>query len=71
MKVGVILCCLIAVAWVALALVQLWFMPLDAALFIKISITAGLLFIVVLVLSLVLREYLTDKKLKDSGHLDG
>lgn len=71
MKVGVILCCLIAVAWVALALAQLWFMPLDAALFIKISITAGLLFIVVLVLSLVLREYLTDRKLKDSGHLDG
>ncbi len=71
MKVGVILCCMIAVAWVVLALVQLWFVPLDAAVFIKISITAGLLFVIVLVLSLVLREYLADKKLKDSGHLDG
>lgn len=71
MKTGIIVCSVIAVAWVMLALVQLWFAPLTAGMFLKISITAGLLFTVVLVISLVIREYLSEKKLKDSGHLDG
>jgi hypothetical protein len=71
MKTGIIVCSVIAVAWVVLALVQLWFAPLTAGVFLKISITAGLLFAVVLVISLVIREYLSEKKLKDDGHLDG
>jgi hypothetical protein len=70
-KSGIIACCLIAVAWAALAVVQLWFAPLAAAVFVKISITAGLLFVVVLVISLVVREYLSEKKMKKSGHIDG
>lgn len=71
MKTGIIVCSVIAVTWVVLALVQLWLAPLTAGVFLKISITAGLLFTVVLVISLVIREYLSEKKLKDSGHLDG
>jgi hypothetical protein len=71
MKTGIIACCLIAVAWVALAIVQLWATPLSPTMFFKISVTAGLLFAVVLVLTLVVREYMSEKKLKDSGHIDG
>lgn len=71
MKTGIIVCSMIGVAWVVLALVQLWFAPLTAGVFLKLSVTAGLLFVVTLVISLVVREYLSEKKLKDSGHLDG
>lgn len=71
MKTGIIFCSVIGVAWVVLALVQLWFAPLATDVFLKLSVTAGLLFIVALVISLVIREYLSEKKLKDSGHIDG
>lgn len=71
MKAGILACCVIAVAWVSLAIVQLWFAPLIADVFVKLSITAALLFVVVLVISLVIREYLSEKKMKDSGHIDG
>ena len=71
MKSGIIACCVIAVAWAVLAVVQLWFSPLAAHIFAKVTITAGLLFVVVLVISLVIREYLSDKKMKEGGYIDG
>lgn len=71
MKGGIIACCVIAAAWVVLAVFQLWFAPFAADVFMKITITAGLLFILILALSLVIREYLSEKKMKESGHIDG
>ncbi|MGR9085695.1 MAG: hypothetical protein ACU841_01300 [Gammaproteobacteria bacterium] len=70
MKTGAFICLAIFVAWVVVALLQLWFDIVSGVLFWKLTITAGALFVVVLGISLVYREYLEDKKLKDDGYLD-
>lgn len=70
MRTGAFICLAIFVAWVLMALLQLWFDILSGVLFWKLTITAGALFVVVLGISLVYREYLEDKKLKDDGFID-
>ncbi|MCX7089746.1 MAG: hypothetical protein NTV00_17050 [Methylococcales bacterium] len=70
MKIGAIICSAIAVIWVLLALLQLWFSLFSLDIFIKLSVSAALLFVIVLVLSLVIREYISDKKMKENGFLD-
>lgn len=70
MKLGIVICLIIFVIGAMLALVQLWFVPLDAAVFTKILITLAVLFVVVLGVSIAAREYLDEKKMKDSGHID-
>ncbi|MNJ03381.1 hypothetical protein D3C73_1636730 [compost metagenome] len=70
MRAGALVCLSIFVAWVALALVQLWFAPLGGELFIKLSVTAGALFVVALGVTLVLTEYARDQRQKERGYLD-
>ncbi|MDD1612874.1 MAG: hypothetical protein LUQ57_06985 [Methylococcaceae bacterium] len=70
MRTGAILCLLIFVTWVFIALLQLWFDLLSGELFWKLTITAGALFVVVLGVSLVVREYVEEKKMKDDGYID-
>ncbi|SDR80895.1 hypothetical protein [Pseudomonas oryzae] len=70
MKIGALVCLLIFVAWVALALVQLWWAPLGGELFFKLSVTAGALFVVALAITLVVNEYATGKRQKERGYLD-
>lgn len=70
MRVGALVCLLIFVAWVALALVQLWWAPLDGELFFKLSVTAGALFVVALAVTLVVNEHLTSQRQKERGYLD-
>jgi len=69
-KIGALLCALIVIGWVGLAIAQLWFTVFTAVIFTKITVTAGLLFIVVLGISLALREYISEKKQKDQGFID-
>ena len=70
MRIGAFICLAIFLAWVFMALLQLWFGLMSGAMFWKLTITAGALFIVVLGIALVAREYLTEKKLKDGGYID-
>lgn len=70
MKTTIIVCLIILVAWSCLALIQLWFVPLNGWTFIKISITAGVLDFVVLIVSLCRREYCENTKMKDDGYID-
>ena len=70
MKIGALLCALIAIGWVGLAIAQLWFTVFTAVIFTKLTVTAGLLFVVVLGISLALREYFTEKDQKDKGFID-
>ena len=70
MRIGALVCLLIFVAWIALALVQLWWAPLAGELFFKLSVTAGALFLVALGVTLVVTEYVTGKRQKDRGYLD-
>lgn len=70
MKIGVGICLTIVVLWAGLALLQLWFSLLAIDVFIKISISAIVIIAAVLLVSLGIHEYLTDKDLKAKGFID-
>ena len=70
MRTGSIVCLSIFVLGALLALAQLWFAPMSAEVFSKVFITLCVLFVVVLGITLVRREYISDKNLKDSGFID-
>jgi hypothetical protein len=70
MRTGAIICLAIFVIWVAVALLQLWFDLLSGEIFLKLTITAAALFVVVLGVALVVREYVDEKKMKDDGYID-
>ena len=70
MKTGVIIGLGLFVAWVLLALAQLWFTPLSAEVFVKLTVTAAVIETVVIIVTLVLREYRSEKELKSKGYLD-
>lgn len=70
MKYGSIICTALFVLGVALSLVQLWFAPLSAELFFKLIVTIGAFFVVALGITLVLREYVSDKEMKKKGYID-
>lgn len=70
MKVGSVICLIIFVATALLLVVQLWFTPFDAEVFTKTLITLVVAFVVALGITLVKREYLDEKEMKDSGYID-
>jgi hypothetical protein len=71
MKFGVISALAVTVAWALLALAQLWLAPLSAEVFVRISVTAALIVALIVIVTLVVREYLSEKRLKDQGFIDG
>lgn len=70
MKYGVGICLTIVVLWAVLALLQLWFAILSVAVFSKITLSALVIAGVVLLVTLGIREYLSDKALKAKGYID-
>lgn len=70
MKYGVGICLAIVVLWAVLALLQLWFAILSVAVFSKITLSALVIAGVVLLVTLGIREYLSDKALKAKGYID-
>ncbi|MFY9259528.1 MAG: hypothetical protein WAO71_03365 [Gallionella sp.] len=70
MKIGIITCLSISIAWACLAIAQLWFQIVSSEAFLKLSITAGIAVVVVLIVTLTIREYLTDKEMKAKGFID-
>ena len=70
MKLGLIAALAIAVGWGFLAIVQLWAAPLSAEAFFKVSVTAGILFAIVVLVTLAVREYTAEKKMKKDGFID-
>lgn len=70
MHTGALVCLAIFVLGALLSLAQLWFMPMSAEVFTKVMITLGVLFVVALAVTLVRREYLAEKKMKDQGYID-
>lgn len=71
MKTGFLTALCIAVAWALLAIAQLWIQPVSAQVFVKLSITAGILIAIILVVTLAVREYFSEKKMRDNGFIDG
>lgn len=63
--------CIVAIAiYAVLALLQLWFSAFDAVIFGKISITFGIVIGALVIATLIRREYISDKKMKEKGFLD-
>lgn len=70
MNVAVWIALILFVSWSILALTQLWLNWLDGLIFFKLTLTAGVLIVVSLLVGLAAREYLSDKDLKAKGYLD-
>ena len=60
----------LATLWVLLALAQLWFHIVSSSVFVKLTITIGILVTLIVVAALVHREYIREQELKDKGYLD-
>jgi hypothetical protein len=70
MKIGIITCLSITVAWAVLAIAQLWMRVVSSEVFLKLSITAAVVTVLVLIVTIAIREYVTDKELKAKGFID-
>lgn len=71
MKIASIISSLLLVIWVVLTMVWMWTVNvLDTALYIKLSVTMAILVLATLLIALALKEYGTEKKLKDHNYLD-
>lgn len=70
MKTATLLCILLAVAWCALALAQLWFTLVSAEVFCKLTLSAAILFALIVGVALVWREYIEDRRQKRDGFID-
>ncbi|QCO22033.1 hypothetical protein D9K79_10570 [Acinetobacter cumulans] len=70
MKYGVFSALIISVLWGILAIAQLWFSPLSSEIFTKVTISAGILVAIIVLSTIVIREFLTDQKLRKDGFID-
>lgn len=70
MKYGSIICTFLFILAVLLTLLQLWFTIMDPELFVKTLITIGAFFVIALVVTLVFKEYLSEKEMKKKGYID-
>lgn len=70
MKLASIITLGLLVAWVLLAIVDMWFDVVSWAVFIKLTITLALLAVVALVIAIAKREYVDDEKLKKDKYID-
>ncbi len=70
MKYGSIVCTLLFVLGVFLTLGQMWFGMFEPELFWKLFITLVAFFIIALAITLVFKEYLSEKEMKKKGYID-
>jgi len=70
MKLASIITVSLLVIWVLLAILDMWFDIMSWEVFIKLTITLGLLAIVALVIAIAKREYVDEKKLKNDKYID-
>lgn len=70
MKIATIISSVLLVIWVILTMVKMWSEVLDSTLYIKLSITMGIIVVATILIALALKEYGSEKKLKDHNYLD-
>jgi len=70
MRTGVIACLVTFITGAVLMLLQMWLEMLPAELFAKVMITVGIVFVVLLGITLVQHKYLQEESLRQSGHLE-
>jgi len=70
MRIATIVSSLLLVLWVILTMVVMWTDALDSSLYVKLSVTMGIVIAATILIAIALREYGTEKKLKDHNYLD-
>ena len=70
MKIATIISTILLVIWVILTMIVMWTDELDGTLYVKLSITIGIVVVATILIALALREYGSEKKLKDHNYLD-
>lgn len=70
MKYASIICIALLVFWVLIAILDMWFDVISWAVFIKLTITMGLLMVVALAIALVRRKYVEESQLRKDKYLD-
>lgn len=60
----------VIVLWTLLALTQLWFPLVSMEVFLKLTLSAGLLLVVTVVVALIWREYVDERRLKRDRYID-
>jgi len=70
MKIATIISTVLLVVWVLLTIAVMWTDAIDSSMYIKLSITMGIVVVATILIALALREYGTEKKLKDHNYLD-
>jgi hypothetical protein len=63
MKIASIFTITLLVAWVAMVIIDLWFDIVHWAIFMKVSITLGLLAVLALGIAIAKREYIEEKQM--------
>jgi len=70
MKIATIISTVLLVIWVLLTMAVMWTDAIESSMYIKLSITMGIVVVATILIALALREYGTEKKLKDHNYLD-
>ena len=70
MKAATIISTILLVIWVILTMVMMWTDALDGSMYVKLSVTMGIVVVATILIALALKEYGTEKKLKDHNYLD-
>ena len=70
MKIVSIISSLLLVIWVILTMVMMWTDVLDSEIYVKLSITLGIIVVATILIALAIKEYGSEKKLKDHNYLD-
>ena len=70
MKIASMISSVLLVVWVILTMVMMWTDELDSAIYVKLSITMGIIVVASILIALAVKEYGSEKKLKDHNYLD-
>jgi multidrug efflux pump subunit AcrB len=70
MKIATIISTVLLVLWVLMTMAMMWTNSIDGDIYIKLTITMGIVVVATILIALALREYGTEKKLKDHNYLD-
>ena len=70
MKIATIISTVLLVIWVLLTMAMMWTNSVDGEIYIKLTITMGIVVVATILIAMALREYGTEKKLKDHNYLD-
>jgi len=70
MKIATIISTILLVIWVIMTMAMMWTDAIDGSMYIKLSITMGIVVVATILIALALKEYGSEKKLKDHNYLD-